>query len=145
MTWDILENQEETLSTISAMLVADAMYEAATLLRQSDCHFERTGYDNWNGGTEIFGLFIRLSATTFARLRPRKDALEKQITERLQSAVSSVSDDWFSATLMPKIEKQKNWKVTGGRISRSIRLNILDGLRIERVDWAGSLACISHQ
>ena len=139
MTWDILENQEETLSTISAMLVADAMYEAATLLRQSDCHFERTGYDNWNGGTEIFGLFIRLSATTFARLRPRKDALEKQITERLQSAVSSVSDDWFSATLMPKIEKQKNWKVTGGRISRSIRLNILDGLRIERVDWAGSL------
>ena len=139
MTWNILENQEDTLSTITAMLVADEMYEAANLLRQSDCHFELTGYDNWNGGTEIFCLFIRLPAATFARLTPRKDALEKQITERLQAAVSSISDDWFSATLMPKIEKQKNWKVAGGRISRSIRQNILDGLRIEKVDWAGSL------
>ena len=127
------------MSTITAMLVADEMYEAANLLRQSDCHFELTGYDNWNGGTEIFCLFIRLPAATFARLTPRKDALEKQITERLQAAVSSISDDWFSATLMPKIEKQKNWKVAGGRISRSIRQNILDGLRIEKVDWAGSL------
>ena len=124
------------------MLVADEMYEAAKLLRQSECQFEVTGYDNWNGGTDLITLFMRLSAGTFARLRPRKDALEKQITERLQAVVSSVSDDWFSATLIPKIEKQKDWKVVGGKISPSIRQNIFDGLRIEGVDWAGSLGDI---
>lgn len=139
MTLDISKNQEEILSTTAAMLLADEMYEAANLLRQSECYFESTGYDNWYDGTEIFRLLIHLPATTYARLRSRKDALEKQITERLQSVVSTVSDDSFSATLVPKIEKQKNWKVAGGKISRSTRQNILDGLRIEGVDWAGSL------
>ena len=115
------------------------MYEAADLLRQSDCQFEVTGHDNWNGGTDLIRLSVRLPATTFARLKPRKEVLEKQIDERLQAVVNSISDDWFSVTLIPKIEKKQDWKVAGEEIPGLIRQNIFDGLRIEKVEWAGSL------
>ena len=121
------------------MLNADEMYEAADLLRQSDCQFEVTGYDNWNGGTDLIRLSVRLPATTFARLRPRKEALEKQIDERLQAVVNPISDDWFSVRLIPKIEKKQDWKVVGEGIPGPIRKNIFDGLRIEEVKWAGTL------
>ena len=121
------------------MLSADKMYEAADLLRQSDCQFEVTGHDNWNGGTDLIRLSVRLPATTFARLKPRKEVLEKQIDERLQAVVNSISDDWFSVTLIPKIEKKQDWKVAGEEIPGLIRQNIFDGLRIEKVEWAGSL------
>ena len=134
-----LENQEEVLSTVTALLVSDEMYEAAELLREADCAFEVTGYDNWNGGTDLVTLFIRLAASEFARLKPRKDVLEKQIDERLQTVISQISDDWYSVTLAPKIERQKNWRTVGGVITRVIRQNIFDGIRIERIHWSGSL------
>ena len=134
-----MENTEEILATVVEMLIADEMYEAGDLLRQSDCQFEVTGYDNWNGGTDLISLYVRLPATDFARLRPRKETLEKQIDERLQAVVGQVSDDWFSVTLVPKIEKQQGGKGAGGGIPRSIRQNIFDGLRVDKVNWAGSI------
>lgn len=74
-----MENKEEILATVSEMLVAEEMYEAADLIRQSQCDFEISGHDNWNGGTDLFTLFVRLAVADFARLKPRKQALEKQI------------------------------------------------------------------
>lgn len=134
-----MENAEDILSTVAEMLLADEMYEAADVLRNSDCAFEVTGYDNWNGGTDLVTLFARIPAGEFSKLNSRKEALEKQIDERLQAVIGQASDDWFSVSIVPKIEKQKNWRVVSGGITRAIRQNIFDGLRIEAVFWAGSL------
>lgn len=134
-----LEREEEFLSTVVEMLVTDEMYEAAEILRESDSRFEVTGYDNWNSGIDLITLFVRLPASNFSRLRTRKESLEKQIDERLQAVVSQVSDDSYSVTIVPKIERQKNSKVIRGIIHRSIRQNIFDGLKIENVHWSGSL------
>lgn len=139
MTWNKSETQEAILSTVTELLVADEMYEAANLLRQSDYQFEVTEHADWNLVTDKVTLSLRISAKIFARLRPRKETLEKQINERLKAVAGSVSDDRFTAILIPKIETKKNWKVEGARISLSIRQNIFDGIKIEKIDWAGSL------
>lgn len=134
-----MQDTEAVLSTVADMLVTDDMHEAANIMRTAECSFEVTGYDNWNGGTNIYALRIRLPAPEFARLRSRKDALDKQIDERLQSVITQVSDDWFAVSIVPKIEKSQSWESSSGAIGQDIRQSIIDVIRIENVAWAGQL------
>jgi len=134
-----MENSEEILETVAEMLVADEMYEVADIIRQAQCDFEVTGYDNWNGGTDIYTLYVRMPVFDFAKVKNKQDSIEAQISERLQVVVGQISDDFFSVSLVPKIEKQTKWRVTSKPLDKTIRRNIFDGIRIEDFKWYGSL------
>jgi hypothetical protein len=49
------------LATVAAMLTAEGMDEAASLLKTGKFRVEETGYDNWNGGTTIFTVYLTVA------------------------------------------------------------------------------------
>ena len=61
-------SDEDLIETIVRMLNTKANYEAATLLRRCRARFEETGYDNWNGGTYTFTLYVQVSPEAFVLL-----------------------------------------------------------------------------
>jgi hypothetical protein len=137
-----MENKEEleqTLATVHALLQAEGVGEAARIVRTYPAATEQTGYDNWNGGTEIWEVKICLPATDYAALGSRRDALEKQITARLKTVLAQESSDWYSARIVPQRETRREWREECQRLPRQVRLNIVDGLKLERVSWSGTL------
>lgn len=54
------ESLERILGAVHALLVAENMVEAANIVRNYPARTEQTGYDNWNGGTELWTVFIDL-------------------------------------------------------------------------------------
>lgn len=133
------EDYEQYLATVATMLTTEGMDEAASLLRSAKLRIEQTGYDNWNGGTTIWTIFLSISPTAYARLTPRRAALEAQINERLKPVVDQFSSDWVSVTIAPAVEPQPEWRETQESVSREIRQNIIDGLNLEKVVWSGRL------
>jgi hypothetical protein len=69
---------EQYLATVTAMLTAEGMDEAATLLKTRKFRVEETGYDNWNGGTTIYTVYLTVAPEVYARLRSRRASLEAQ-------------------------------------------------------------------
>lgn len=61
------------------MLETDGMAEAASILRASNAKVEETGFDNWDGGTRIWTIFLEVDAVAYAHLGTRKESLEEQI------------------------------------------------------------------
>ena len=49
---DLIEQPARYLATVEEMLIAERMTQAANVVRAATPRIERTGYDNWNGGTE---------------------------------------------------------------------------------------------
>lgn len=45
-----MEQIEQILATVHALLRAEGMSEAAAIVRDFPAHIQQTGYDNWNGG-----------------------------------------------------------------------------------------------
>jgi AbiJ N-terminal domain 3/Abortive infection C-terminus len=133
------EDYEQYLATVATMLATEGMDEAASLLRSTKLRIEQTGYDNWNGGTTIWTIFLSISPTAYARLTSRRAALEAQINERLKPVVEQFSSDWVSVTIAPAVEPQPEWRETQESVSREIRQNIIDGLNLEKVAWSGRL------
>ena len=131
---------DETLATVHALLQTEGKGEAAKLLRDYPARTEQTGYDNWNGGTEIWDVQLELPAQDFARLgKAKRNRLEEEITARLKTVFGQDSAAWYSARIVPAIEKRKDWRIEGSGLPRQVRANVLDGLRLENVVWNGAL------
>ncbi|MDR5803748.1 abortive infection family protein [Caballeronia sp. LZ001] len=130
---------EEVLGTIHALLEAEGMYEAANLVREHSARTEQTGYDNWNGGTEIWEVQFEVPAPEFARLGTKRAQIEEQISARLKPVLEQETQDWYSAKIIPLKVTHKDWRTAGIALPRQVRLNILDGLRLNDVAWYGQL------
>lgn len=133
------EYLDGTLATVSSLLEAEGMTEALGVVRCYPARAERTGYDNWNGGTEIWEVFFEIPANEYAQLGQRRSHIEEQITARLKVVLESETQDWYSAKIIPARESNPNWRESHPNIDRQIRNNIVDGIRLERTIWCGSL------
>jgi AbiJ N-terminal domain 3/Abortive infection C-terminus len=133
-------DSEKYLATTAALLDAEKMTAAANLVKQSIANVVETGYDNWNGGTRIWTIYLQVNATLFAEIGSKLPVIEEQINNKLKLVLQSQTEDWFSATVVPKIEAPKEWRETELDVPVEVRKNIFDGLRIEKVAWSGRLS-----
>jgi len=130
---------EETLATVHSLLQSERLDQAAHIVRAYPARAEETGYDNWNGGTEIWEVRFEVPAEEFARLGAKRGLLEEQITARLTTILERETHSWYSAKIVPAKEKRKDWRAEGTGLPRELRINIFDGLRLEGVAWNGKL------
>lgn len=133
------ENIEAVLSTVHALLRSEGLSDAAAIVREHPAHLEQTGYDNWNGGTNIWECQFKVPAEQYVRLGAKRSQLEEQITARLKSVVEHESQDWYSAKIVPAKELVADWRDDASDLPKQTRINILDGLRLESIAWYGRL------
>lgn len=133
-------DDEDVLETVARIHRAHGEIEATTLLRSSRWRFERTGYDNWDGGTNIYTLTIQVAAETFVAFGERRAALQQQVEARLGEAVKQFRSGWYSVEIAPLVVAMPGRPdLEGGPVSHRTRRAILDLLREEGVAWHGAI------
>ncbi len=133
-------SDEDLIETIVRMLNTKANYEAATLLRRCRARFEETGYDNWNGGTYTFTLYVQVSPETFVLLEKRVKVLQEQISQALAAAVKQMSSDCFAVEIAPLVVGLPGRPdLQGCPVTKRVRRAVMSILRQEGVHWNGSL------
>ena len=133
------EQLDAALATVNALLQAEGMQDSAHVVRAYPARAEHTGYDHWNGGTNLWDVYFELPAPEYARLGSRRKQLEEEITARLKTVCEQYTQDWYSAKIVPAREVDKGWRDKALGVPRQIRNNILDGLRLENAAWYGQL------
>lgn len=133
------EKLEEVLATVNSLLTSEGMREAAELVRAFPARTEQTGYDNWNGGTEIWEVQFEVPPNEYARLGAKRSQIEEQITARLKSVIEYQTQDWYTAKIVPARNTRRDWRSQGDELPHQIRNNIFDGLRLEKIAFYGSL------
>lgn len=136
----LAENPDSYLAAVDEMLTAEGMNEAAGILRVAQVKVEESGYDNWNGGTTIWTIYLLVEPTVFATLGGgRREQFEEQISDRLKPIIEQFTADWYSVKIAPKVGRRPEWREDKDSISRVTRQNIIDGLKIDHVAWSGRL------
>ncbi|MEH3107749.1 MAG: abortive infection family protein [Sphingomonas fennica] len=136
---DLIEQPARYLATVEEMLTAERMTQAADVVRAATSRVERTGYDNWNGGTEQWTVFLSIDPAEYALLGGAKDGVEEQINQRLKAVLEPFTQDWYSVKLVPQLAAPGAPARPNDRVRRQTRRNIIDGLRIDQVAWCGKL------
>jgi hypothetical protein len=131
---------EEIVETVHRMLIAARQHEAAGLLQKSRVRFEETGYDNWNGGTFTFTMYVQISPEAFVLLGDRREGVEKEINEALSATVKPMSDNWFSVSIAPLVVGLRGRPdLQGSPLSRKVRRALIARLKKDNVAWHGFL------
>lgn len=136
---DLSDHPARYFATVEELLTAERMNQAADLLRSATPRIERTGFDNWNGGTEQWTVFLSIDPGDYGLLGSAKDGIEEQIGQRLKAVLEPYSQEWYSVKIVPRLVELGAKARTNTRIRRQTRLNILDGLRLDSVSWSGRL------
>lgn len=132
-------DDEACLATVEEMLTAEGMSEAAELLREADAEVTETGYDSWNGGTRLYTVYLSIDPTSYGRLGAKRATLEDQITARVKAVYEQGDNAWFSAVIRPRIKGRPDWRIAPATVSRRVRRNIVDGLKVDKIAWMGAL------
>jgi len=130
---------EPYLATTAEMLAAEGLTEAAELLRRVPVKVEETGYDNWNGGTRIWTIYLPISPADYARLGSKRGIIQDQIEKRLKPVLEQATGDWYGVTITPLVEHRPDWRQSTREVSESVRRNIIDGLKLDGIRWYGIL------
>lgn len=132
-------DDEAYLAAVEAMLTGAGMAEAAELLREADVEVVETGYDNWNGGTRLYTVFLSIDPSSYGRLGAKRTTLEEQLTARVKAVYEQNDNCWFSASIRPRIQARQDWRTAPATVSRRARRNIIDGLKVDNIPWMGTL------
>jgi HEPN domain-containing protein len=132
-------NLDSVLATVCGLLEADELHEAVSLLKSAEVRMEATGYDNWNGGTNLYTLYLSVDPLTFARLGAKREEVQTQITDRMKPVIDSFSADWVSVEIQPRLQSGKNWRNPEQSISQVSRKDISDYFAVSGISWWGAL------
>lgn len=130
---------ESVLATAAEMLTVEGLSDAAEILRTAEARVEETGYDNWNGGTAFWTIYLPVPPADYARLGARRSQLEEQIGNRVSAAIAQLSSDSYSISIVPQLSAKADWRQSGNELPRGVRTDIIDGLKMDGVVYNGQL------
>ncbi|MEQ9345984.1 MAG: hypothetical protein RIG26_06025 [Thalassospira sp.] len=131
------DNFQPYLDTLIELLETQSKHNAADIVHSASFNISETGYDNWNGGTSTWTLRLTIPPRNYSELLSEIDEVVEIISKTFEPVWSQISDDWLRIEVSPRITSVKHKQYANGEIPKVVRLNILDGLRIDKVTWFG--------
>lgn len=100
----------EIIRTTTALFKADNEQEIAGLLGASEVISEATNYDNWNGGTTYFAIYINVSVDQFVKVQNRQTDVEAKIREKIELLLRGQDDTKIDKIcIIPKSVAKIEW------------------------------------
>lgn len=130
---------EGSLPTVAELLRQKGEDDALRALSQADIEIDEVGYDNWNGGTELWTVFLRVPVSVFVSIEDRRDEIMGIISKNLEIITGKDNGYWVSAEISPMRAPPPGWRLPDGKIGDRTRAAILDELRAREIIWHGAL------
>lgn len=101
---DPLQNPEALIATIARICELERRGAEAELLKNCTVELEQIDYDNWNGGTYIYGLYLQVTPEHYAQISFRLQDVEKVILEHTQALIRHDQNSHISQVMIiPKV------------------------------------------
>jgi replicative DNA helicase len=108
-----------------------------------------TEYDNWNGGTYGYTVYVNLSVKQYTSFSSDKIAeMEKVISEAFNESIKGNSNNYFKVQIGPSLSKEDiDWSAIGGLSGRATLKQNIDTitrqLKALSTDYSASIIAIS--
>ncbi|WP_238370408.1 abortive infection family protein [Heliomarina baculiformis] len=130
---------EGSLPTVAELLRQKGEHDALRAMSQADIEIDEVGYDNWNGGTELWTVFLRVPVSVFVWIEDSRNEIAGIISKNLELVTGKDNGYWVSAEISPMRAAPPGRRLPDGKISERTRAAILDEMRARETAWHGAL------
>ena|SRR5437773_9372145 len=79
---DFFTDPEPMLATLARLFASEGAAKEVALLANSTATIKQTSYDNWNGGTYGYSLFLQIPHWLYNQIATEVENIEKSISEK---------------------------------------------------------------
>ena len=133
---------EGALPTVAEMLRLKNEIEALRILTLAEIELIETGYDNWNGGTEIWTAYLRVPVSVFVTIEDTREHLAEVIDKNITTVLGKDVGFWVNVEINPSRTLLSDTKSPDGKISNQTRAAVLDEIRARETVWYGALDAV---
>lgn len=130
---------EGSLPTVAELLRQKGEHDALRAMSQADIEIDEVGYDNWDGGTELWTVFLRVPVSVFVSIEDSRDEIAGIISKNLELVTGKDNGYWVSAEISPMRAPPAGRRMSDGKIRERTRAAILDEMRARETVWHGAL------
>ncbi|WP_243312300.1 hypothetical protein [Fundidesulfovibrio agrisoli] len=117
------------LGTLARLFAAEGAAREVAILANARAKVEQTDYDNWDGGTYGYSIYLEIPTALYAQINDVKSEIEQQILAKAGPLMDLYPADWIQHLyILPEIkaadgwqEKAKAW-LTGSNITNQGRV-----------------------
>ncbi|WP_338652962.1 hypothetical protein [Lysinibacillus sp. Y5S-8] len=118
----MLESQYELnklFSTVIKLFQEQGANDISKVLKAAVISSEVGHYDNWNGGTEYYSIYIDVDATLFSFYEDQLSIIEEKIKEKLEILLRGVESEKIGAIIIRPVVKQYiDWTSVSDRTAK---------------------------
>jgi hypothetical protein len=127
---DPLQNPEAMTATIARICESEKRTLVAEVLRNCTVRIEQTGYDNWNGGTDIYGIYLQVSPERYAKISSDLKSIENVISTHARALIRHNPSDWIGEVIIaPEVSAASRVRERAYRISATDLLKEIESQR----------------
>lgn len=110
------ENFKPIYNTALALMRQRGFDVYCDLISSGDSQIVNTEYDNWNGGTYGYTLYVNMSVKQYSLFKEEQiEEIEKVFSETLNEVIKGVENHYFHVKISPRFSKSDiNWETIGG-------------------------------
>lgn len=130
---NFIEQSEEMLSTIVRLFAREGSAREVAILAESKTSLEQTDYDNWNGGTYIYTLFVDVPLGLFTQIQSSLKEIQEKLLDKMGLVVSEDRCYIREVTLRPQLIHDKDWRVKAKAWLRGSNVNNQGRVRSDNI------------
>lgn len=125
------KNFSPVFRTAISLMQTRGFDKICQLIQQAEASVVNTDFDNWNGGTYGYTVYLSLPVKAYASLSKEEiDEAEKTIVETLNEVTKGDDNNYFNAQITPVFTSSDiNWDTIGGETGKEQLKKDLESLK----------------
>lgn len=129
----MLEDKNELrkiIITVTELFRADKELTIVDLLRTSEITSEPTYYDNWNGGTTYYTIYVTVSVDGFIKIQKNQEEIELKIKQKVELVLRPHESTLLGQVMiMPKSIQKIEWDRISDLFSKEQLISSINNLK----------------
>ncbi|HBS43145.1 MAG TPA: hypothetical protein DEA26_10720 [Oceanospirillales bacterium] len=96
----LLQDSRRIIVTLANLFKRENLAPEFQVLSQGKANIEVSGYDNWNGGTTIYGIYCRVPLELYSNIELEIQAIEQSIKNKAETLFRSYPESWVGEVVI---------------------------------------------
>lgn len=129
--YEILNNFIPVYNTALALMKRRGDEDICSLIEDANVSVVNTDYDNWNGGTYGYTVYIGIAIKQYSSFSKDKiSEIEKIISDSLNEAIKGDNNNGFYVQIEPRLTKEDiDWNIIGGISDKNLLKQQIETIR----------------
>jgi hypothetical protein len=99
------------VQNVARLFAHEGNAKIVSILSYAKISAEQTGYDNWDGGVDIYSVYLEIPQAIYQEINAELEAISKAIEEKLGTFMHRYAGTWIGGiAISPQLIESENWQ-----------------------------------